>query len=122
MRSKSKRRWLIVLAVLILACLLLAPTPSRHLSAQLVGLIPTYQASFSQYDNLLPGSEYQAFGFMLGIKDTGAWWTPHLWVQRYRAEVYQFGLNPTQDRTAVTEWVGSGPWVWPPCFLSRLSS
>lgn len=110
MPSKSKRRWLIILAILILASLLLAPTPGRRLSAQIVGLTPTYQASFSQYDNLLPGSEFRAFGVMLGIEDTGAWWTPHLWIQRYRSEVYQFGPNPSQDQVAVTGWLVSvGP-------------
>jgi hypothetical protein len=107
---RSVRRWLIVLALLLLAFFLLAPSHSPVLTAQTVTVTPTFQASFSNYDNLLPGSEFRALGVQLGMGPSGGWWEPHLWIQRYRAETYQMGVNPVTDEYAVEGWLVSlGP-------------
>lgn len=123
MLSRNTRRWLLVLAVLLLASLLIAPSASRPLSAQALAFTPTYQVSISQYSNLLPGSEFSAFGFMVGLDRSGGPWIPHLWVQRYRATTYGGLTAPVErEKTGTTEgWILSlgpaiefldtGPWT-----------
>lgn len=88
MLSGNLRKWLLVLAVLILAALLIAPSGSRRLSAQTVAFTPTYQVSTRLYANVLPGSEIRTFGFFLALERARSPWVPHLWVQRYRNRMY----------------------------------
>ena len=57
---RSVRRWLIVLALLILAFLLIAPSQGDLLKPRAGGKTSTVQASLISYDHPISGSESRA--------------------------------------------------------------
>ena len=73
------------------------PIP-EPLSAQTLSLTPTFQESVSDYNSLFPQSEYQALGFMVGLKRSLGWLQPHVWFQRYEVTTYRQDVLPDQSR------------------------
>lgn len=55
----------------------------RQAGAQTLSFTPTYQQTVARYDSFVPQSDFQAFGFMVGLTRTSEWWQPHVWFQRY---------------------------------------
>ncbi|MFC1790881.1 hypothetical protein ACFL0I_00220 [Gemmatimonadota bacterium] len=118
----------------VLALALLALPPLEQGVAQTLTVTPTYQASVSRYDSNVPGSEFSAYGLMLGLIRPGAWWAPHFWYQRYRTDSRQryapdFGFPSGGDGTENTGWMLSvGPAIeysrrepWTVTFMPQLS-
>lgn len=94
-----------VLAVLA-ATGLPRPTP---VAAQAFEVSPTYQASVATAFTERPQSQYQAWGVMAGLQQTGAW-SPHVWVQRYRLESDCQAFLPAERDCRTEGWtVSVGP-------------
>lgn len=75
-----------------------------------VGITPTYQGSIQLNERFLPGSEYRAYGIMVGWKRSGAWWNPHVWFQRYHMDSYLRGDSPEDGSSTMDGWfVSVGP-------------
>ena len=61
----------------------------RDVAAQQLTVTPTYQVSYRQFEGFNPfeastaGSDYRAWGLMVGLIRPGRWWTPHLWFEKY---------------------------------------
>lgn len=88
------------------AALMLMPAAA---SAQAVDIAPTYQASVARMFTELPSSQFQAWGVMMGLQQTGAW-SPHVWVQRYRLDSDCQASLPARDDCRTEGWtVSVGP-------------
>lgn len=100
-------RWLFFGSLLWVASTLSLPGQAR---AQTVALTPTFQTSVSRYDQVIPGSEFEALGFMVGLDRATSWWKPHLWFQRYQIKSVRRESFPTEVGNEISGWMLSvGP-------------
>ena len=100
-------RWFFFGCVLWVASTLSVPGQAQ---AQTVALTPTFQTSVSRYDQVIPGSEFQALGFMVGLDRASSWWKPHLWFQRYQIKSYRRESFPSEVGDEISGWMLSvGP-------------
>ncbi|MFC1661195.1 hypothetical protein ACFL3S_07045 [Gemmatimonadota bacterium] len=94
---------------------------SENAGAQVYTVTPTYLMSAGRFDSNVPGSEYRAWGVMLGKEKEGQWWQPHLWFQRYDIRSYPVGASPGVGDPKLTGWsisvgpsiefMDSDPWI-----------
>jgi hypothetical protein len=91
------------LGVLVLLHLVL-PLATGQASAQSYTLTGTYQVNAGRYDQGIPGSEFRAWGVMLGSERADRRWSPHLWFQSYETKVVQPGARPDDRGNRSTGW------------------
>lgn len=93
------------LPILLLALL---PAPGR---AQVYDIAPTFQASVGSAFSEVARPRYDAWGLMVGLRQSGAW-SPNVWFQRYRLESDCVGTGTfdASDGCVTTGWTLSvGP-------------
>ena len=97
-----RRFWTAILALLWL--FLIPQDRGAAQNTRSISLTPTFQASVSQFDPVLSGSDYLAYGVMVGMPKTGGWWTPHVWYQRYSITSITRGSLPSAAGSETTGW------------------
>lgn len=91
---------------------LVALVPRAEARAQVVSITPTFQASVRRFDHDFPSSDYTAWGIMVGAERPGSWWSPHVWLQRYRTTSDRWWGDGLPSRSHMDGWLLSvGPGI-----------